>query len=81
MAHLKPQLHLFGALQGLTPLHHAAIGGSVQHVQALLAHGADVNAQATIELVNMDSITYPVSNCFAGLASYLNVAELHVLQR
>lgn len=46
------------------------MGGHVQRVQALLAHGADVNAQATIELVNMDSITYPVSNFVAGLASF-----------
>lgn len=38
-------------LQGITPLHNAATSGKVQHVQALLAHGADIHAQATIKLV------------------------------
>lgn len=38
------------ALQGTTPLHHAAMSGSVQQAQALLTHGADIHAQATMNL-------------------------------
>ena len=29
------------------------MSGNVQHVQALLGHGADIHAQATIELVKV----------------------------
>ena len=46
----RPQLQVCGALQGMTPLHHAAMSGNMQQVQALLAHGADIHAQATVKL-------------------------------
>ncbi|KAL3136007.1 hypothetical protein ABBQ32_007044 [Trebouxia sp. C0010 RCD-2024] len=39
--------------QGETPLHHAALSGRPQHVQALLAHGGDVHAQATLTLTKL----------------------------
>lgn len=78
--HVRSQLQVCCALQGMTPLHHAATRGNVQYVQALLEHGADIHAQATIDLVMKVSPCCCVSNIIAGLPSRLSAYELHTLQ-
>ncbi len=63
--------------KSLTPLHHAAYGGSIECTQLLIANGADVNAK------NEQNITPMVCTRSIEIAKILieNGAKLNVVTR